>query len=195
MGLGKNIKTILDSIQRTVPWLAQQTGIPTQTIYSMIRNNSKSTDDNTLEKLSVALKVPPAFLTSEDFTKIPSNVAFDDTLSYIQKQFMHPDFDRILFNTVANCADLSVIYDDLFHEAIINTASNIPDNPIKNALLEGLTNTSDLEEDFILTKLISYYYQFNLDGKRAMLQRVKELSFVPDYIAKKKDSCNNNQDK
>lgn len=40
MGFGKNLKNILDKKNKTVVWLSKETGIPSTTIYSMIKRDN-----------------------------------------------------------------------------------------------------------------------------------------------------------
>lgn len=180
MGLGQNIKTILDAKQRTVPWLSKASGVPASTIYSMIRNSSKSTDDTTLSRLSTALRVPPDILTSStiEYPLTTENIAVYD------KTFKSADYTDALATAIFNTG-AGFYLDDIIKIAIYNVALSIPDSEVKTALLHEVEHAETVHEDyFSLALLLSYYYQFNSFGRNALLQRAKELSLIPDFIAK-----------
>ena len=191
MGLGQNIKTILDAKQRTVPWLAKASGVPASTIYSMIRNSSKSTDDTTLSRLSTALRVPPDILTSStiEYPLTTENIAAYD------KTFKSADYTDALANAIFNTG-AGFYLDDIIKIAIYNVALSIPDSEVKKALLYEVEHAETVNDDyFSLALLLSYYYQFNSFGRKALLQRAKELSLIPDFIAKNDNTDKDQEDK
>ena len=191
MGLGQNIKTILDAKQRTVPWLAKASGVPASTIYSMIRNSSKSTDDTTLSRLSTALRVPPDVLTS---STIEYPLTSDHIAAY-DKYYKMPEYKRALEFATPDTGK-GFYLDDVIKIAVYNVALSIPDNEIKKALLYEVEHAETLgNDDFSLALLLSYYYQFNSFGRYAFLQRAKELSLIPDCIAKNDNTDKNQEDK
>lgn len=55
MGIGKNIKDILNEKGMTVVDLSERTGIPSTTLYSLIKRDSKDEKFETLKKIWVAL--------------------------------------------------------------------------------------------------------------------------------------------
>ena len=86
--------------------------------------------------------------------------------------------------------------DDVIKIAVYNVALSIPDNEIKKALLYEVEHAETLgNDDFSLALLLSYYYQFNSFGRNALLQRAKELSLIPDCIAKNDNTDNDQEDK
>ena len=56
--VGKKLKELLDAKKIKPGTLASMTGIPKETIYSIIRRNNKSMNLSTMEKIADALNVP-----------------------------------------------------------------------------------------------------------------------------------------
>ena len=73
---------------------------------------------------------------------------------------------------------------------------SIPDSEVKKALLYEVEHAETVNDDyFSLALLLSYYYQFNSFGRNALLQRAKELSLIPDFIAKNDNTDKDQEDK
>lgn len=55
MGIGKEIKCLLDEKQRSVSWLSRETGITDNTLYAMIKRDSNNIAPNNLFRITQAL--------------------------------------------------------------------------------------------------------------------------------------------
>ena len=64
MAAGKLLKKLLKKNKKTIKWLSEQTGIPTTTLYSITKRDTKVIDIEKVEKISMALNIDVGVLCS-----------------------------------------------------------------------------------------------------------------------------------
>lgn len=84
MGLGKTLQKILKSKNMTVVELAKSTGIPSSTLYAIIRRDSDNVSLEAVRKISTALQVPLD-------TLIPKEEKVGDVLNFMFGDFFSPE--------------------------------------------------------------------------------------------------------
>lgn len=80
MGIGAKLDNLLKEIGSNANELAQKIGVPPQTIYSMIKRDSKKADIEVLIKISQALGVKPEYFCDDSIT-IPASSAYDEVIT------------------------------------------------------------------------------------------------------------------
>ena len=67
MGIGATIKSLLNAKKMTVKQLAENTGIPINTLYSITKRDCQNVRSDNLSKIASALGVNPNYLLFTDF--------------------------------------------------------------------------------------------------------------------------------
>lgn len=62
MGVGARIKEELKRQQKTIAWLADATGIPRYSLYTITKRDTTTPRIETMKKIAVALNVPVSYL-------------------------------------------------------------------------------------------------------------------------------------
>lgn len=96
MGFGAKLNNLLKSKNMTVTELSKQTGIPSSTLYAIIRRDSDNVNLSAVQKIADVFKVPVASLTKEpslmDVLNIFSDDYFDTDENIIDIHFTTEEF-------------------------------------------------------------------------------------------------------
>lgn len=104
MGIGKEIKYLLEEKHRSVSWLSRETGIADNTLYAMIKRDSNNIATNNLFRITQALNTSTAALVK---------AAYDRAMRERNQILDHPDDYPLNYDSLlaANGKDLDELKD------------------------------------------------------------------------------------
>ena len=154
MGVGTKIKTILKEQKKTIKQLAEESGVPLNTLYSITKRDSTAVTYPVLEKVSKALGVPIESLLADDSRKEALDMAayltelftkdYNDPSS---KDYHSPRLEKLMsynYNLEAQIEsqieqlpfDQEIRAQETADEAFVSGMSGLPDSYIKRQVLE-----------------------------------------------------------
>ena len=101
MGIGTRLKQIIKEINMTIKQLAEITGIPVNTLYSIVKRDSDRVRANTIQALADALGVTPTYL-----------IGFDEKIVN-PEQYSHEDLASIKAGAWASYQEHDINLDDV----------------------------------------------------------------------------------
>ncbi|MGV8906380.1 MAG: helix-turn-helix domain-containing protein [Acetobacterium sp.] len=174
MGIGKNIKSFLKQKDMTVVYLSINTGIPSTTLYSLIKRDSFNEKQETLQKIAEALNIELKELTLGCYI-----------FNYWLKRFREEK--GLPIEEFANAVDIPVdIYktfetdeDSPTMEELANIKSFIGEIPID--VMVGTTGNNRHKYDAKENHLLNMYRGLNDKGRDKAIESVELLTKVPEY--------------
>ncbi len=159
MGIGKRLKAILKSQNKTILWLSEETGISKNTLYTITKRDSEKIKGEFLEKISSALCVPAEVLLYDNINDLTENIS-------------KKVFEAI---RVGNKKEIIKLLNSKGYENYHSILKNALDN------LNEMSN-DDLST-FYLMNIMKSYEELNIIGKEEASIRVKELTEIQKYKA------------
>lgn len=206
MKTGAMLKTLLSQREMTIKQLAEKTGIPINTLYSITKRNTDNIRNVNLEKILNALEITELefYVLSADIVgdQVEKAVA-DKNTGLVEKYYdefkdiinsFEKNKDRIHSN---NERELDKISDVIELLESFNASSKIKrdiDEIKDEQRLVMLTPPSDIDGIFSSTfpqlkytlfrdeiYLMQAYLQLNVNGRKEAIQRVMELGMINKY--------------
>ena len=137
MGVGVQLKRVLQEQHKTIKQLSEDTGIPVNTLYSITKRDSLTVRPDTVQRLASALNVSPTFL-----------IGFDEKIQR-PEQLTQDEMNDLKSSAWA-----------MYIEHVEETTGP------KGRILRAL-------------------YALNSTGQQVAVERVEELTKIPDYQAEK----------
>ena len=170
MGVGLRLKTILRERKMTIKQLAEETGIPLNTLYSITKRDSERVDPVIIQKIAETLIVSPAFLIGVTREDQDGNEIIDIGLA------------AIIIGEILG-VDKSVVYDVMkrleISPSTIDGFNRIVDvAPFWDAI-------EDTTHEIYLNAIKRELQKLNLDGQQRVtdyaVHLARDLAKIPEY--------------
>lgn len=193
MGLGKNIKSILDDRNMKVSELSKKSGIPYGTLHAIIKRDSDGVKTETIKKICTALNVkidelvgtielPPHLTLVLAIRESGYTIERLSAVTGIKEEKLvnfeigtdtpNEDEKLLLVRALGITDDLSA---ELLFEPII-AASNVDLNAVEEAI-----NNASARSCVKMDILINHFNQLNSKGQDKALESLELLLKIPEY--------------
>lgn len=175
MGIGKNIKSILEQKNMTVVDLANLTEIPSTTLYSMMKRDNKSEKYETLQKIIEALDVEMEDLIGKRASTFHSHLfsARQET-GLTREEFSEASQISLKrFTRLENGVEEPTEDDRKKIAVALGVLDKLP---------SWLDPSSEHKTDNEFTVLYDLFYKLNSAGKLKALENVELLTKVKEYL-------------
>lgn len=118
MGIGHNIKEFLKIKGKTIKWLAEETGISVNTLYSITKRDSERINIDSLNKIAKCLEVPTEVLADIDLLFISDDEKVDSKTPVIQRKHLVGEMEE--FYKTEDLKNASKLFDVLGYKMLTN---------------------------------------------------------------------------
>lgn len=119
MGIGYNIKEFLKIKGKTIKWLAEETGISVNTLYSITKRDSERINIDSLNKIAKCLEVPAEALADINLLFISDSEESDTKKPMIQRKHLVGKEEEELYQS-EDLKNASKLFDALGYKTIEN---------------------------------------------------------------------------
>lgn len=162
MGVGYRIKEILRKRKMTIKQLAETTGIPVNTLYSITKRDSQRIDKVILKRISDALGITPIELLGIEVEGEDENGEYFTV-------------EKNPFDKLSGIDGFSIDENGNFLIKFGSTAESV-----FRAEMLNIENSKYREY-----KLKTAWKQLNIDGQQKAVERIEELTEIPKYRRQK----------
>ena len=199
MGVGLRLKELLRDRGMTIKELAEQAGVPANTLYSITRRDSDRVDSVVLARISRALDVSIGTLTgTATISDILANSPITIRDIAQQLNMSEENVQKIIFRNNDRCetseedavVTVATLLEAEIEESQQRDAAKIfkfvseqsPSDLILSNL-QGLFESRSPEWQYTSLLLLNHFSKLNLQGQRKGLTYLRDLSELPRYQA------------
>lgn len=118
MGIGHNIKEFLKIKGKTIKWLAEETGISVNTLYSITKRDSERINIDSLNKIAKCLEVPTEVLADIDLLFVSDDEKADSKTPVIQRKHLVGEMEE--FYHTEDLKNAIKLFDALGYKMLAN---------------------------------------------------------------------------
>ena len=182
MGVGVRMKAVLRERKMTIKELAEKTGSPVNTLYSITKRDTENVNSEIIQRLAMALGTSTGYLSGE--------IEYKGSITLRHALLLEKILDCAEAESISNedlCLQLGLPFDEWYRWLERSSFSfldylpeiaNILDVPRKTfkKFLDGDIVVVDPEEE-----LLTAFRQLNEHGKKIAIERLQELGKIEDY--------------
>jgi len=167
MGVGSRLKKILHERGISIKQLADYSGVPVNTLYSITKRNSEMVRDDTLKAIADALGVTKSYLRNGE----------DNGEVVIRARDIRELLDREKIKTIEDLSSPEL------QKFLKNMTGGLVSDPFESLRSNVEKKIDKYAEDYAGKDelLLEFYHELNLKGRKEAIKRTQELTRLPEY--------------